>query len=153
MELQEQYDKIYRYCYFKLRDSSLAEDITQETFLRFLNQNSYRDIGKETAYLYTIAKNLCMNEYQKRKTVISSSEELEEISSGQEDIETRIAVKEAVHTLPADLQELLMLRFSNELSLQEITRITGISRFAVYRKINLAMKQLKQSLRKEDFYE
>ncbi len=35
MDLEEQYDKIYRYCYFKVRRRETAEDITQETFLRF----------------------------------------------------------------------------------------------------------------------
>lgn len=35
MDIEEQYDKIYRYCYFKLHDMQLAQDITQETFLRF----------------------------------------------------------------------------------------------------------------------
>ena len=35
-DLDEQYDKIYRYCYMKLRHQQTAEDITQETFLRFL---------------------------------------------------------------------------------------------------------------------
>jgi len=34
MDLEEQYDKIYRYCYFKVRHCQTAEDITQETFLR-----------------------------------------------------------------------------------------------------------------------
>ena len=36
IDIGEQYDKIYRYCYFKLKNQYLAEDITQETFLRFL---------------------------------------------------------------------------------------------------------------------
>ena len=38
MDLEEQYDKIYRYCYFKVRHCQTAEDITQETFLRFFNK-------------------------------------------------------------------------------------------------------------------
>ena len=41
MDIEEQYDKIYRYCYFKLSNQQLAEDITQETFLRFLESNTY----------------------------------------------------------------------------------------------------------------
>lgn len=31
--IEKQYDKIYRYCYFKLHNRHTAEDITQETFL------------------------------------------------------------------------------------------------------------------------
>ena len=58
MDIEEQYDKIYRYCYFKIYDKQLAEDITQETFLRFFRQNLNIDNSKELAYLYTIARNL-----------------------------------------------------------------------------------------------
>ncbi|MCL2406106.1 MAG: RNA polymerase subunit sigma-24, partial [Defluviitaleaceae bacterium] len=37
LSLQEQYDKVYRFCYFKVKNSHLAEDLTQETFLRFFS--------------------------------------------------------------------------------------------------------------------
>ena len=43
LELQEQYDRIYQYCYYRLGDAYLAEDVTQETFLRFLESDSYQD--------------------------------------------------------------------------------------------------------------
>lgn len=62
MVIEEQYDKIYRYCYFKLYDKQLAQDITQEAFLRFYRQGLRLDNGKELPYLYTIAKNLCIDE-------------------------------------------------------------------------------------------
>ncbi len=38
VDIEEQYDKIYRYCYFRLRSRQTAEDITQETFLRYLEK-------------------------------------------------------------------------------------------------------------------
>ena len=43
MELKEQYDRIYQYLYFRLRDRQAAEDLTQEAFLRFLTSRTYRD--------------------------------------------------------------------------------------------------------------
>ena len=52
MDIEEQYDKIYRYCYFKLYDTQLAQDITQETFLRFYRQGLTLDNDKELPYLY-----------------------------------------------------------------------------------------------------
>ena len=45
LDLEEQYDKIYRYCYFKLHHQQSAEDITQETFLRYFQR--YNCKGKE----------------------------------------------------------------------------------------------------------
>ena len=37
MDLEDQYDKLYRYCYFRVRDVQTAEDLVQETFLRWLD--------------------------------------------------------------------------------------------------------------------
>ena len=49
------YDKIYKYCYFKVNNKDVAEDLTQDTFLKYFSQNAYIDKGKPLAYLYTIA--------------------------------------------------------------------------------------------------
>ena len=47
MDIEEQYNKIYRYCYMKPRDHHTSEDLMQETFLHFLENHSYREIGKQ----------------------------------------------------------------------------------------------------------
>lgn len=47
MDIEEQYKRIYRYCYMKTRDHHTSEDLTQETFLHFLENHSYREIGKQ----------------------------------------------------------------------------------------------------------
>ena len=65
MDIEEQYDKIFRYCCFRIYDRQLAQDITQETFLRFFGQDLRLDNGRELSYLYTIAKNLCADEFKK----------------------------------------------------------------------------------------
>jgi len=65
LSIHDQYDKIYKYCYFKVKDKQTAEDLTQETFLRYFSQKSYINKGKPLAYLYTIAKNLCIDFYRK----------------------------------------------------------------------------------------
>jgi RNA polymerase sigma-70 factor (ECF subfamily) len=123
--------------------------LTQETFLRFFSQNNYISRGKPLAYLYTIARNLCIDSF--RKTGSQPPKEIFAEDSAFDALETSIAVKEAVSVLPDDLQEILLLRYSSELSMSEICGITGLSRFAVRRKINGAIKQLKPILRKEDF--
>lgn len=66
MDIEEQYDKIYHYCYFKIYDKQLAQDITQETFLRFYKQEFNFDSSKHLPYLYTIARNLCIDEFRKK---------------------------------------------------------------------------------------
>ena len=55
LNLEDQYDRIYRYLYFHLHDKHEAEDLTQEAFLRFLGSRTYQDENRQLQYLYTIA--------------------------------------------------------------------------------------------------
>ncbi len=54
-DIENQYDKIYHYCFMKLHNAQTAEDITQDTFLRYYSINEKTEIKDPTAYLYTIA--------------------------------------------------------------------------------------------------
>lgn len=149
--IDEQYDKIYKYCYFKLDNKDVAEDITQETFLKYFEQKTYISRGKPLAYLYTIAKNLCIDYYRKTKPI--ELKEIDIISNYENDLLTSITLKNAIDELPYELREIILLRFTNELQVNEIAIILGISRFAVMRKIKKALDDLAITLKKEDFYE
>lgn len=149
-DLRDQYEKIYRYCYFRVKNKETAEDLTQEAFLRYFSQKSCIGKGKQLAYLYTVARNLCIDYYRKN----SRNDALDENVPGDDNVsafETNYAVKQAISLLPDDLQELLLLRFANELGINEIANIMKISRFSVYRRLNRALGLLKSILRKEDF--
>lgn len=153
MDIEEQYDKIYRYCYFKLYDKQLAQDITQETFLRFYRRGLSLGSNKELPYLYTIAKNLCADSFRK-KNIESLEDITEEITyDPTEDWISNIALRTAISKLPQEEQELIFLRYVNEIEITAICRITGFSRFAVYRRITKALKLLKDELKKEGFSE
>lgn len=151
MDLEEQYDKIYRYCYFKVRHCQTAEDITQETFLRFFNKQLSLDGDKDLPYLYTIARNLCIEEYRKgsKEKVCEINEELS--YDPTEEWINSIAMKNLISNLPQDEQELLLLRYANEVSIASICKITGFSRFSIYRKISRILKHLKTELQKRGF--
>lgn len=150
MDLSEQYDKIYRYCYFKLHHKETAEDITQETFLRYFGSIRYEEKGKALQYLYTIARNLCIDEFRKRQ-----SEQLPKVHMDvdmEERLLTVLSIRTALLKLDRESQELLLLRYVNEVPISVICNIMGISRFAVYRKTNRALKQIKEQLGKEEFW-
>ena len=153
MDIEEQYDKIYRYCYFKLYDKQLAQDITQEAFLRFYRQGLSFDNGKELPYLYTIAKNLCIDEF--RKQPVDNIEEAanEAAVDPSEGWLDTLVLRAVVSQLPSNEQELLFLRYVNELPITSICEITGLSRFAVYRRLSKSLKWLKEELKKEGFSE
>ena len=149
IDLDEQYDKIYRYCYFKLHSREKAEDITQETFLRFFENNSYSDTGQVLQYLYSIARQLCVDEYRKPQTEALT----DEIGTffPEDNLLTTISLKMALSELDHEEQELLLLRFANEIPVTVICKIFNLSRFAVYRRISKILQKLQKKLGKEDF--
>lgn len=149
MDLDEQYDKIYRYCYFKVCKREVAEDITQETFLRFLEHADYAGTGKAMQYLYTIAHNLCVDEYRKQKMAALDDEMID--SHTEDHMINQISVRTALSQLEDGDRELLLLRYVNEVPMSVIGKLYGISRFAVYRRVTQAVKNLKGKLGKEDF--
>ena len=146
VDIEEQYDKIYRYCYFRLKHRQQAEDITQETFLRFF-ESGYRDAGRPLAYLYTIARNLCVDEFRKVR-----AEELTEELAGEgfeEDVVRRLSLRRAMETLTKEEQELLLLRYVNELSFADLSRLYGKSRFALHRELVKITEKLERRLSDE----
>lgn len=144
-ELTKIYDKIYRYCFYKLRNSAAAEDITQETFLRYFAQNTKIKRGEDMAYLYTIAKNLCIDYFRKRQ-----AEELPENYPSEEfseNSDTKIAVRTALEKLDERHREILLLRYLSGLSVNETAEIMGISRFSAYRLERAAIAEMKKYLK------
>lgn len=149
MDIETQYDKIYRYCYFKIHSWQIAEDLTQETFLHYFKQTTYMNRGKPLAYLYTIARNLCNDYYAKH--LPEPLDEMAISENYEDDLLTSVAIKQSLQTLPKDIQELILLKYVNDLSVSEICSALGLSRFVVYRRIKSGLKELKFLLREEDF--
>ena len=139
------YDKLYRYCWFKLRDSQTAEDVTQEAFLRWLDRGE--DLTE--AYLYTIARNLCIDHWRKQQAE-PLPEDLAQ-PGPEEDVILRTDLQRALAALPEEDRELILLRWVNELPVGAIARLLNLSRFAVYRRTERALKQLRNWLGKENW--
>ena len=141
MDYEAQYDKIYRYCYYKVNNAAAAEDITQETFLRFLENSTYKESGKGLNYLYTIARNLCIDEYRKRVT-----EELPEdlvSESIEETIVEGLDMRQALLALTPMERELVLLRFVNEVPVKVLCELQECSRFALNRRLKQVLKKLR----------
>lgn len=153
MDIEEQYDKIYRYCYFKIFDKQLAQDITQETFLHFYRHESNVNKNQELPYLYTIAKNLCIDAF--RKKTLESLETISEETAYDptEKWINDITLMSIIAKLSQEEQDILFLRYASEISITAISKVTGLSRFAIYRKIPKILKWLEEELRKEGISE
>lgn len=145
MDLENAYDKIYRYVYFKIKNQTIAEDITQETFLRFISKNgNHHDY--EMKYLYTIARNLCIDEYRRIKPEPLPEGYDDRVAASNENMEERMLVHEALSKLPLEDQELLLLRHVNNETVGTISKALQISRFAVYRRLKSAEERFRNSL-------
>ncbi len=147
MDYEAQYDKIYRYCYFKLQNQTVAEDVTQETFLRFLENSTYKERGKELNYLYTIARNLCIDESRKR-VLEEFPEEVSEEGPEERVIES-VVMKQAMEVLTPEERELVLLRYVNEVPVKVICELRGCSRFSLNRQIKQVLIKLRENLQEK----
>ena len=135
------YPKIYQYCLLRVRDHGYAEDLTQETFLKFFQAfERYKHYGKALNYLYVIAGNLCKDHFRKegRMEVYEMSEEIAVEHMGQ--VEKRMEIYEA------EIREVVILFFFQEISQKEIARMMGIKLSLVKYRVSRAKKLLAKYL-------
>ncbi|SFU97157.1 RNA polymerase sigma factor [Butyrivibrio sp. INlla21] len=151
MDIEKYYDKIYRYCYFKVSDKHMAEDLTQETFLRYMSASS--EAKEPERYLYTIARNLCIDEYKKKKEIGELGEEMASGTDLENETIDRIRIRAAMESLDDDEREIVQLRLISEESYADICKIMGMTRFSVYRRLENAKSKLKKALEKGEAYE
>ena len=141
------YPKIYQYCLLRVRDHGYAEDLTQETFLKFFQAfERYKHYGKALNYLYVIAGNLCKDHFRKegRMEVYEMSEEIAVEHMGQ--VEKRMEIYEALDKLPEEIREVVILFFFQEISQKEIARMMGIKLSLVKYRVSRAKKLLAKYL-------
>ncbi len=149
LDINDQYDKIYRFCYLKLKNRDLAEDVTQETFLRYLEHPQYNSIDKTLQILYTIAGNLCIDEFRRRPT----DELPEDASSGkdmEDDVLSSLALRQALDKVPNVYKEMLLLRYINDVPVGVLSKMYGMSRFSVNRRLKSVLASLRSELGKEE---
>lgn len=150
------YDVVYRYVLFRMGDRNLAEDITQETFLRALRRiTSVNYQGKDIgAWFVTIARNLIFDHVKSsRFRLESTTAEIVELSpstSGPEqqvlDGATNEELLRCVRKLNPDQQECIQLRFLQGLSVAETARMMERNEGAVKALQHRAVRRLAQLL-------
>lgn len=145
------YPDILRYCLWHMPDRESAMDATQETFLklvRFLDR--YEDRGTFRAFLYRIAANTCIDLKRKRSVTEPLSETIIETVSALEDgyraAEDRHLLAKAFTSLDDQSRELILLRYGQELTMREISDITGIPLRTVQTRLRRAVKVLREAI-------
>ena len=116
--------------------------MTQETFLRWLSSDTYRDTGQTLRYLYTIARNLCIDEGRR-----PSAEPLpENLPAVPDDPLLSLALRSEMDRLNPEDRELVLLRVVNEVPVGVLCKLYGVSRFALYRRLRGILKRLRERL-------
>jgi RNA polymerase sigma-70 factor (ECF subfamily) len=140
--LYERYvERIYNYVYYRTGNTYDAEDLTERVFFRALNHiGNYRHRGLPfSAWLYRIAHNLVANWHRdnsRRQEIPLEDGALNPQHSEQPEFELilseeRQSLLRTIHKLPAERQQLLILKFVERLSNAEIGQIMGRTEGAV----------------------
>jgi RNA polymerase sigma-70 factor (ECF subfamily) len=158
LAVYDQYaDDIFRFCALKVSNRETAQDIAQETFMRFWQQlRQGADVKSERALLYTIARNLVIDWYRRRReqSLDAMTDEGFEFASDDHGSITDHAqlreVLEAIKDLDEPSREALTLRYVEGFSPREIAALSGETANAVSVRINRAIKKVQARLRITD---
>ncbi len=151
----EYFTKLYRYILVRVGSSDEADDITQLVFVKFYkNLANWHDQGYEpSAYLYTIARSVIADYFRskarKGKKIESSDEVLEIIADPSQNLhadvisnEEKASLYHALQQLPDNYQEVLLLRYTEDLPSKEIAKIIGKSDVATRKLLSRAVSAL-----------
>jgi RNA polymerase sigma-70 factor (ECF subfamily) len=160
--LIEQYQyRLFRYLLYITGDYERAEDFFQETWVRVLERGQqYDGRYKFEAWLFTIARNLVIDWQRQKKKKMSSLDTLMDQGEGQAfepadekqespltvmlQVEARDNMHAVLAQLPAANREVLLLRFQEELQLDEIARIQATPISTVKSRLYRGLEELRR---------
>ncbi|MEA5016878.1 MAG: RNA polymerase sigma factor [Candidatus Limiplasma sp.] len=142
-------DGIFRMCFVYLQDMSLAEDAMQETFVKVYRQYaSFRGESSEKTWIMRVAINTCKD--MRRTTWFRQVDRSVALDRAPEPYDEWDPSDDALITeimmLPAKLKDVVLLKYYQGLSFQEIAQALQIPVGTVSTRINTAKKKLRAAL-------
>ncbi|TPV95282.1 MAG: RNA polymerase sigma factor [Myxococcales bacterium FL481] len=158
---------LYNFLLRSVASRSRAEELLQEVLLRVVRSRArYQPRAKFTTWVYTIARNLCVDESRRRpqwrevsleaprgRSEDSSTSLRQRLATSEptsvgpaEARQIRERVAAAVANLPGDQREVFVLRQVNELSFREIAEIASVSENTVKSRMRYALEKLRSEL-------
>lgn len=153
--------KIYTSIYLLVKDSYLAEDIFQDTFIKVINTlkaGKYNEEGKFLPWVIRIAHNLVIDHFRKDKrtpvmTNVEGFDIFDVLKSHDENMEERIIREQTykdltnmIHLLPSEQKEVLIMRHYGDLSFKEIADITDVSINTALGRMRYALNNLRKMM-------
>ena len=149
--------EIYLYLYSLCKDAQLAEDLMQESFCKAILALSSEHTNMR-AWLYTVARNLCLNELKKRNrenyddNLHSFSDSVSDAAEHLISEEQSRAVFKALSRLDLRRREILQLQYFSGFTLKEASKFMGLT-YDNARVLSHRAKQEMKNYLKEDGYE
>lgn len=153
--------KIYTTIYLLVKDSYLAEDIFQDTFIKVINTlraGKYNEEGKFLPWVLRIAHNLVIDHFRKDKrtpivTTIDGHDIFNVLHFVDENAEDRIIreqtisdIRKLILLLPEEQREVLIMRHYADLSFKEIADITDVSINTALGRMRYALNNLRKMM-------
>jgi RNA polymerase sigma-70 factor (ECF subfamily) len=164
---------IYNFVIRQLRHPDLAQDVTQDVFLRVVQKASeFKHEARFSTWLYTIARNLCIDQLRKlshrrhpsldqpphgapdaRPLGESVADPHPDASAERSAVGAEVAtcILRAVDVLPDEQREVFLLREIGNLPFKEIAAVTGVGENTVKSRMRYALDRLQEAL--SDFEE
>lgn len=149
-------NKIYRFVFLKVSSQEIAEDLTSEVFLktwRFFKEKG-QEIENIQAFLYKTARNLVTDHYRQKgririvsinnPLIIDPRQDLERDSKINSDIDV---IRIVMSDLKDDYQNVLIMHYLDDLSIDEISGLLGRSNGATRVLVHRALKSLRKALK------
>lgn len=150
---EQYYAPLVAVAYGVLRDRQLAEDAAQEAFARALiSLGRLKDPGKFAPWLAQICRNAAADLARARKPQVSP-EDLAQAPSRDTDESVSQIVRQAIDRLPASLREVVILRYRNDCSYEQISAVLGLSKMAINGRLTRAKRKLARYLRRKGVLE
>ena len=153
-------DRIYRFIFLRVSKKSDAEDITQKVFIKAWQSIDRYEIRKNvpfSSWLYRIAKNTVIDYYrtEKNHSAIEDipeheiSEEAKDHEKAADDTLKFNQIKEALSELTDNQQDIIIMKFVEELENKEIAEILDKTEVAIRVTQHRALKKLRKIIKKE----
>ncbi|MGM0575463.1 MAG: RNA polymerase sigma factor [Myxococcota bacterium] len=159
--------KVYNFILRHTGDRPLAEDLVQDTFLRVVHRaDTFRRQARFTTWLYTIARNLCIDHARKAKhrrhlaldaplrrdeqggaTLLDRVEAPDPLpDSRTRDRRFREALRAALDALPGEQREVFIMREYDGLKFREIAEVVGVPENTIKSRMRYALQGLRAAL-------
>jgi RNA polymerase sigma-70 factor (ECF subfamily) len=150
---QRYYAAMAAIAYAVLSDHQLAEDAAQESFARALVRiKSLKERAKFAPWLAAICRNVAKDMVTIKARQVNT-DDFSKIAKENNHNESTTLIRRAIEQLPVSAKELIVLRYYNNLSYEEISSVLGISRPTINGRLTRAKRKMAKYLRRNGFPE